>query len=103
MTVSELHRPHVADPARPPLLPEHPRRMGPVTRLLVLRTVAIVLVVQATGIALVVSARWPEHRMAREGGIRRVGGLMVAAGALAGVAWGAVPIFLSRAQRTRPR
>ena len=55
MTVSELHRPHVAEPARPPLLPEHPRRMGPVTRLLVLRTVAIVLVVQATGIALVVS------------------------------------------------
>eukprot|EP01036_Dinobryon_divergens_P003700 gene3700-4902_t len=55
MTVSELHRPHVAEPARPPLLPEHPRRMGPVTRLLVLRTVAVVVVVQAIGIALVVS------------------------------------------------
>jgi Linalool dehydratase/isomerase len=55
MTVSELHRPHVAEPARPPLLPERPRRMGPITRLLVLRTVAVVLVVQAIGIALVVS------------------------------------------------
>lgn len=60
MTVSELRSPVVADePMRPPLLPEHPRRMGPVTRALVLRTVAVIAVVQVLGAVLVVvGGRW---------------------------------------------
>ena len=60
MTVSELRSPVVADePMRPPLLPEHPRRMGPVTRALVLRTVAVIAAVQVLGAVLVVvGGRW---------------------------------------------
>jgi hypothetical protein len=60
MTVSDVQQPTEQAPAmRPPLLPEHPRRMGPVTRRLVLRTVAVVTAVQAIGIALVlVGGRW---------------------------------------------
>lgn len=60
MTVSELHPPQEhAEPQRPPLLPEQPRRMGPVTKLLVLRTVAIVAAVQVLAIVLtVVGGRW---------------------------------------------
>ncbi len=62
MTVSELHPPtDHADPPppRPPLLPEQPRRMGPVTRFLVLRTVVVVAVVQVVSVVLTVAGgRW---------------------------------------------
>ena len=60
MTVSELHRPiDTGEPARPPLLPAQPRRMGPVTRALVLRTIAVIAFAQAVGVVFVaIGGRW---------------------------------------------
>ena len=60
MTVSELHRPvDGAERPRPPLLPERPRRMGPITTRLVLRTVLVVAAVEIASVVLVViGGRW---------------------------------------------
>ena len=60
MTISEMHRPtDTSDRPRPPLLPEHPRRMGPVTARLVMRSALVLFAVEALGVALVVAgSRW---------------------------------------------
>ncbi len=75
-----------------PLLPEQPRRMGPVTRLLVLRTVAVLIVWQAIAAVLVVAG----DDTARAAGLSMVapgGGLLFTASpVLFALTWAAMSI-----------